>query len=128
MWLSRDETNNLHYFCSLIELISRETDNSRAEIIAYFTLEDIKEELNIAEVNLCLPIERVVDEYIASYGIAKGSKPRDPEFCKSFRYHQIGYILMTYIASLVENDGYDIAMATQHVLSSSLSRLFDNME
>lgn len=124
MRLSRDEMNNLHFFCSLIELIARRTNNHRADIMAHFTLEDIEEELDLAEVNHCLPIGKVFEEYIENYGITKGIYHHDPEICKAFKYNQIGSFLMTYIVAEVENEGFDLAETTKDVLSSRLEELF----
>ena len=124
MFLSRDEINNIHFFCSIIELIARETNNHRSDVIERFTLADIQDELELAEVNHCLPVERVVDEYINDYGISEGNFQHVPEFCKVFTYSQIGRILEVYIVAEVENLGRPLAQTTKQILSRTLEELF----
>ena len=128
MKLSYDEMEYVHFFCSMIELISRKTNNRRADIINYFTLQDIAEELELAEVNRCLPVSQVFDEYLDSYNIETGSYTHDPKTAALFTYSQIGKILQVYAAAKVENQGCDLAFAVKEVLSGSLNDLFAGME
>ncbi len=128
MILSRDEMNNLHYFCSIIELIARNTNNHRADIIKHFTEEDIEEELKLAEVNHCLPMEKVCDDYLDAYHITEGTYHHDPKSCQEFSYSQIGSFLRTYIVAQVENLGFPLASTTKRVLSSSLEKLFEGID
>ena len=66
------EMNDIFYVCSLIEYIARKTHNYRKDIIKYFSKEDIKRQLRLAEVNHCLSFEQVSDELIEEYHIRKG--------------------------------------------------------
>lgn len=128
MFLSKEDMDNIHYFCSIIELIARETNNHRSDVIKHFTLTDIQDELELAEVNHCLPTERVVDEYIESYCIRKGNFHHSPELCKTFSFSQIGKILEVYIVAEVENVGYSLARTTKRILSSTLEELFISLD
>lgn len=56
--------NDLFYICSLIESVSRESGNSKAEIVDILGEKKIKRLYKFAEVNHCLPIEQVTDEVI----------------------------------------------------------------
>ena len=53
--------NDLFYICSLIESVSRESGNSKAEIVDILGEKKIKRLYKFAEVNHCLPIEQVTD-------------------------------------------------------------------
>lgn len=40
--------DDIFYFCSLVEFIARKTKNTRADIIKYFSADDIKHQLQAA--------------------------------------------------------------------------------
>jgi hypothetical protein len=65
--------DDIFYFCSLVEFIARKTKNTRADIIKYFSADDIKHQLQVAEVNHCLSFEQVSDELIEKYKISNGN-------------------------------------------------------
>lgn len=65
--------DDIFYFCSLVEFIARKTKNTRADIIKYFSADDIKHQLQAAEVNHCLSFEQVSDELIEKHKISNGN-------------------------------------------------------
>ena len=67
------EKNNdaLFYTCSLIEYISRITNNKRSDIIRYLD-KDIKRIYDYSDVFHCEPIEKVADDFIVRNNIQLG--------------------------------------------------------
>lgn len=65
--------DDIFYFCSLVEYISRKTKNHRKDIIKYFSVTDISRQLRLAEVNHCLSFEQVSDELIEEFHIKNGN-------------------------------------------------------
>lgn len=65
--------DDVFYVCSLIEFVSRITNNHRADIIVKLGEDGIKHQLDAASVNHCLSFEQVADELIEQYGITKGN-------------------------------------------------------
>lgn len=68
--------NDLFYICSLIESISRESGNSKADIVDILGEKKIKWLYKFAEVNHCLPIEQVTDEIISLNQINRKQKTK----------------------------------------------------
>lgn len=62
--MMKTNKNDLFYICSLIESVSRESGNSKAEIVDILGEKKIKRLYKFAEVNHCLSIEQVTDEVI----------------------------------------------------------------
>ncbi len=71
-YMNEKEKDNIYYFCSLIEFIGRVTKNHRADVIKYFSEEDIKRELEMADLNHTLSFEQVSDEIVEDYKISEG--------------------------------------------------------
>lgn len=70
--MTSKEQNDLFYVCSLIEYISRETNNTRGTVVNAMGIDGVKKQLYDAEVNHCLSFEQVSDELIAQYEISNG--------------------------------------------------------
>lgn len=70
--MSEKEDNNLFYLCSLIEYVGRKTRNRRGDVVAAMDDDCLRHQLDYADVNHCLPFERVSDELIAECGIKTG--------------------------------------------------------
>lgn len=66
------EKDNLFYVCSLIEFIGRKTKNRRADIVKILGKEELKRQLELADVNHCLSFEQVSDEIIEYFNIKEG--------------------------------------------------------
>lgn len=67
-----EKNNNALFFtCSLIEYISRVTNNRRSDIINYLG-SDLKRIYDYADVFHCEPIEKVADDFIVRNNIING--------------------------------------------------------
>ena len=111
--------DDIYYVCCLIEYIGRTTKNRRADVIKYFTIDDINRQLYLAEVNHCLSLEQVSDEIIEEYSIKDG----DFDTVKECRYKvpsvtAIGRVYQRLVLS-VDND--NVAEALIAVFSSFIS-------
>lgn len=71
--MTEKESNDLFYVCSLIEHIGRKTRNRRGDVVSALDDVYLKHQLDFADVNHCLPFDRVSDEIILERGIANGS-------------------------------------------------------
>lgn len=74
--MSDNDKNDLFYVCSLIEYVGRKTKNRRGDVVAAMNDECLRHQLEYADVNHCLPFERVSDELIAECGKARGQTPQ----------------------------------------------------
>ena len=70
--MSEKDKDDLYYVCSLIEYLGRLTKNHRSTIIKTLGREEIQRQLDLAEVNHCLPFEEVSDELIEYFNIENG--------------------------------------------------------
>ena len=70
--LDEKKKNDLFYVCSLVEYVGRKTNNKRGDIVAAMDDDCLKHHLEYADLNHCLPFERVSDELIADCGIKNG--------------------------------------------------------
>ncbi len=71
--MNKKQEDNIFYFCTMIEFVSRKTKNHRNDVISKFSTSDIAHELKVAEVNHCLSFEQVSDEWIEKYTINEGT-------------------------------------------------------
>ena len=121
----RQSLNDILYFCTLIEFIARKTNLSRKEVIDYFTLEDISNELQDADINHCNSFEEVSDETIARYGIKasndlSGNSDSAPSFLK------IGFVYKNLVSDIADSD--TIAKTIKDVFSSFISEEISNYD
>ena len=72
MILSEKIKDDLFYVCSLIEFVGRKTNNKCGDIVAAMDDVCLKHHLEYADINHCLPFERVSDELIVDCGIKNG--------------------------------------------------------
>ena len=70
--LNEKRKNDLFYVCSLIEYVGRKTNNKRGDIVASMDNGCLEHHLEFADLNHCLPFERVSDELIADCEIKNG--------------------------------------------------------
>lgn len=70
--MDNQEKNNLFYVCSLIEYLGRKTKNKRADIVKILGMKELERQLELADVNHCLPLEQVTDELIKEFHISEG--------------------------------------------------------
>ena len=71
--MTEQEKDNIFYVCTLIEYISRQTMNHRGDILKCLTDKDLEKELRDAQVNHCLSLEEVADEWLKKYHIRTGT-------------------------------------------------------
>lgn len=64
--------DDIYYVCTMIEYISRITNNRRGDVVKKLSRKDIEHQIKAAEVNHCLSYEQVADEWIEQYEIEKG--------------------------------------------------------
>jgi len=86
--MSEKGKNDLFYVCSLIEFVGRKTKNRRAVIVKNFGKEEIKRQLEIAELNHCLSFDEVADELIDYFHIPEG----DYDTVGSCKYEVPGFL------------------------------------
>lgn len=72
MFMTEKQRNDFFYVCSLIEFISRQTQNKRGTIVKFLGREGIEKQLYDAEVNHSLSFEQVSEEIIEQYKILQG--------------------------------------------------------
>ncbi len=65
--------DDIYYVCTMIEFVSRATNNRRKDVVARLSRKNIEHQLKVAEVNHCLSFEQVSDEWIEQYGISIGT-------------------------------------------------------
>ena len=103
--MTSKDKNDLFYICSLIEFISRNTKNRRADIVKILGDNEIKRQLNLADVNHCLSFEQVSDEIIEYFDIKDG----DYDTVATCKYkvpsvQSIGKVYQRLIADTISND------------------------
>lgn len=100
--------DNIFYFCSIIEYISRKTKNHRKDVIKKFSASDIARQLSLAEVNHCLSFEQVSDELIEEFHIENG----DYDTVSECKYdvpsaQAIGRVYQTLITSISDDNNVE---------------------
>ncbi len=65
--------DDIYYVCTMIEFVARATNNRRKDVIKRLSKKNIEHQLRVAEVNHCLSLEQVSDEWIEQYGITTGN-------------------------------------------------------
>jgi len=70
--MTEREKDDLFFVCTIIELVGRKTKNLRGNVVKCLTDEDLEHQLRVAEVNHCLPLEQVADEWIEDFWIPDG--------------------------------------------------------
>ena len=71
--MTEQEKDNLFFVCALIEYVSRQTKNHRHVVVDCLGAEGLTRELRHADVNHCLSMEQVADEWIEDYQIPTGN-------------------------------------------------------
>lgn len=120
----RKKSNDILYFCTLIEFIARKTHLTVKEVIEYFSVEDINNELQDAEINHCSSFEEVSDEIIERYGISYDNQAYDINSFPSFL--KIGFVYKNLVEDISDNN--DIAQNIKNVFSSFISDEISNYE
>ena len=64
--MTEKQKDDVFFVCSLIESVARKTKNHRQDVIRYLSKSEIERQLRLAEVNHCLSLEQVSDEWMSS--------------------------------------------------------------
>ena len=111
------DSDNLFYVCSLIETVGRRTHNRRGAVVQAVSDELLRDHLEYADINHCLPFERVSDELIADCGIQSGSFDTITGCAYSIPTEtSIGRVYSTLVESVRGDD--DTIMAMRKVFGS----------
>lgn len=111
--------NSLFYTCSLIEFISRQTQNQRKDTI-YYLGEDLKRIYKYEDVFHCEPIEKVADDFIKRNNIPNG----DFDNISTCKYNVPSYWEIGEVFERLIEDNYDeddVFIGIYEVYSSWLS-------
>lgn len=111
--------NNVYYVCSLIEYIARKTKNHRQDVIRHFSRQDIKRQIELAEVNHCLSFEQVSDELIEDFSIKDGDFDTVTE-CR-YQVPSVTSIGMLYQQLVLTTMKSDVCQGIIDVFSSFIS-------
>jgi hypothetical protein len=71
--MDEKRSDAIYYVCTMIEYVSRETNNHRKDVVARLSRDGIEHQLKVADVNHCLSFEQVSDEWIEQYRISHGT-------------------------------------------------------
>lgn len=120
------EENNLFFVCSLIEYISRKTNNTKKIVIEKLEQNNIKKMYELAEIYHCENIDKVADEFIESSNIKNG----DYDIISNCKYNvpthwDIGKVYKRLIIMVNRNEEKYIETLIQ-VLSSWIITKIDN--
>jgi hypothetical protein len=117
--------DDVFYFCTMIEFVSRKTQNKCSDIITLFSDDDISHELKAAGVNHCLSFEQVCDEWIEQYHITEGNFKNISE-CKYEvpSVTAIGRVYQRLIFDVMKSD--DLIETIKLVYSSFISDEISN--
>ena len=115
------DKNDLFYLCCLVEFIARKTKNRRAIIINLLGKDEIKRQLELAEVNHCLSFDEVANEIIEEFKIQDGEFDT-VSLCKYTvpNFQAIGRVYQRLILSVIREQDNLIDVIIQ-VFSSFIS-------
>lgn len=111
-------SNDILYFCSLIEYTARKTNNHVRDIIQKMDINDIHVELNDAEVNHCASFEEISSELIEKFQITMGDFDIKSNYTKIPSYIAIGSVYRNIIVAIADEDSVEETI--KEVLSSFL--------
>lgn len=112
--------DDIYFVCTMVEFVARATNNRRKDVIAKMSKKSIVHELKVAEVNHCLSMEQISDEWIEQYKIENG-KYNTTDKC---RYAvppvtSIGRVYQQLVLATAEEN--DVAQAIIDVFTSFIS-------
>ncbi len=118
--MADNRKDDIYYVCTMIEYVSRITDNKRKDVVNKMSKKDIEHQIKAAGVNHCLSYEQVADEWIEQYGIEKGNF----DTIKSCKYelptvNAIGRVYQQLVTETAEEN--EEAQAIIDVFSSFIS-------
>ena len=119
------QKDDIYYVCTMIEFVARETNNRRSDIISKISKKSIEHQLKVAEVNHCLSLEQVAEEWIEQYAITTGTF-NTIETCRYTvpSVTSIGRVYQQLVLATLEEK--DVAQAIIDVFSSFISDEISN--
>lgn len=123
--MNNKRKDDIYYVCTMIEYISRITNNRRGDVVKKLSRKDIEHQIKAAEVNHCLSYEQVADEWIEQYEIETGNF----DTTKNSRYeiptvNAIGRVYQQLVMETAEEN--EEAQAIIDVFSSFISDEISN--
>ena len=122
--MNEKRKDDIYYVCTMIEYVARATKNHRKDVVKQFTLKNIEHQLKVAEVNHCLSLEQVSDEWIEQYDIPIGSFDTISECKYTVPVTAIGRVYQQLVLTVAEKIGE--AEAIIDVFSSFISDEISN--
>ncbi len=121
----KNDFNNIFFVCSMIEYVSRITQNKRGAVVRALGIEGIRKQLSDAEVNHCLTFDQVAEEWINWYNISDGDFDSVAD-CKYDvpDYMAIGKLYAYIVTDVQENN--TVEETIMNFFSSFLSDLISN--
>lgn len=118
--------NDLFYLCSLIEYISRVTQNTKKDIVLSIGEKNLAKLYSLASVLHSEPIEKVSDEIIENCHISIGNYPNNNYQNKIPSYFDIGKVYQRLIVMDSKNEDYITSLI--EILTSFLIPKIDNYD
>ena len=118
--MTEKQKDDVFFVCSLIESVDRKTKNHRQDAIRHLSKSEIERQLRLAEVNHCLSLDQVSDEWIEDFHIPDG----DFDTVTECRYTvpsatSIGRLYQGLVLSTMKNE--DAAQSILDVFSSFIT-------
>lgn len=119
--------NDLFYLCSLIEYISRKTNNTKKYIVEKLGKEELERIYKLASVYHCENIDKVSDEIIERNNIINGTYNNDSFKNRIPTYFEIGSVYKRLIKQVSKNES-DYINSLMEVLTSFITEKIDNYD
>ena len=118
-------TNDVLYFCTLLEFIRRSRNISISDIIGQLSKEDIKKVLDDAEINHCYSFEEIAYEFCDKYNI---EQTNISEVVSNPSFLAIGYVYKNLIIDVANKKDEDIVNTIIEVFTSFIIDKISNYE
>lgn len=121
------EINDLFYICSLIEYISRKTNNTKKDVVEKIGKDGLTKIYSLASILHSEPMEKIKDEIIEKYGIKKGNYLNNNFENPIPTYWDIGKVYQRLIV-MNSNNSKDYINSLFEVLTSWIIPKIDNYD
>jgi len=122
--LNKTEAKSIYVFCSALELVARRTNNYRDTVLSYFSVDDIKRELNIIQGSMNFDLDLLAEDFESFYHIPIGCRILTEKEDKVFNLLFVGRVLESVITSIFENkDIGDLAGLIKEIGSQDLEKI-----
>ena len=121
------KNDDLFYLCSLIEYISRKTNNTKKYVVEKIGKIGLEKIYSLANIYHCENIDKVTDEIVSKYNIAMGNYVNNNYKCRIPNYFEIGAVYERLISE-INNDKSNCIDSLIEVLSSWIIEKIDNYD